>query len=128
MAALEEYEGPGTLIFDGDIQAEAQTVRLSYNSNNRPVTTMRKGLAGKSNGPGQSDITVTSALPRAGMEGKFLEKCVRNAFVRVVVVFSGKRWQIEGWIGDVSVEQSQDSSASVSCTITGTPPVDTSGT
>lgn len=123
--ALEQYEGPGTLIFDGDIQAEAQTVRLAYNSNARPVTTMRKGLAGRSVGPGQTDISITSALPRAGMEGDFLSKCVANAFVRVVVVVAGKRYQVEGWIQDVSVDQSQDNPASVSCNVTGRPPVET---
>lgn len=126
--AMEEYEGPGTVIFDGDIQAEAMTVRFSFNSNARPVTTMRKGLAGRSIGPGQSDIAITSALPRAGMEGKFLAKCVANAFCRVVMVVAGKRWQVEGWVQDVSVDQSQDNPASVSCNVVGGPPVETGGT
>lgn len=123
--ALTKYEGPATVILDGDIQAEATSVRLSYNSNARPVVTMKKGLAGRSIGPGQTDFSVTSAIPRAGMESDVLRKCVANADVRIVFVVAGVRYQVEGWINDVGVDQSEASPASVSFNGTGQPPVET---
>jgi hypothetical protein len=119
---LDKYEGPGTVILGNDIQMEATTVRYSYNANARPVVTMRKGLAGRSLGPGQSSFSVTSAIPRAGMESDVLAKCVADADVTVTFVLAGKRYQIEGWIDTVNVEQSEANSASVSFDGTGIKP------
>lgn len=120
--ALEKYEGPGTIIFDRSTQVEAQSVRVSFQSNDRPVTTMRKGLAGRSLGPAQSSIAVQSAIPRAGMEGEILQKCVAKADVTVVIVLAGKRYSYEGWIDSVDHEQNQDGPATVSFTVTAGPP------
>lgn len=123
--AMEDYEGPATLIFENDIQAEAQSVRVTVSSGANPVKTMRKGLAGKSDGAGQCDIAVTSAVPKAKLEGDFIRVCVRKAFVRVVFVLAGIRYQVEGWVQDVTVNQQQDTQATVDVNIMGGLPQET---
>jgi len=121
--AMENYEGPGTVILDGSLLAEAQSVRVSVMSNARPVVTMRKGLAGRSRGPVETSIDVSEAVPRAGTEQDFIGKCVADATVRIVAVFAGKRYQWEGWIDQVGTEQSAEASASLSFTVKCGPPV-----
>lgn len=123
--ALEKYEGPGTVILDGDIQMEATSVTLTYASGANPVTTMRRGLAGRSLGPGMSSFEVNSAIPRAGMEGDVLRKCIRNADVRIVFVIAGVRYQVEGWIDEVRTTNSENAPAGVTFTGTGQPPTET---
>lgn len=119
---MDKYEGPGSIIMDGSLLAEAQSIKVSLSSNNNPVKTMKKGLAGRSKGPRQAEIAVSSAVPVAGLEQEFVEKVVDDADVQVVVVFAGRRYQYDGWIDQVSHNNDTDSASGVEFTVIAGPP------
>jgi hypothetical protein len=120
---LTRYEGPGELQFDGRTLAEAKTIRGDFNSNSTPVKTMKKGMAGRSKGAFESRIEVENAVPKGGLEQAFIEKCVEDADCRITFVFAGKRYQIEGWIDSVNLNQGTEEDAGLSFTVIGGKPL-----
>lgn len=120
--ALGNYEGPGKVFFGANLLAEANRVRVSVNANNRRVYTMKRGLAGRSRGATESEITVDNAIPIAGLEEEFYEKCIDNEDVRVVIDQAGKRLQFDGWIDSVESEQTTDAAASLTFSVVAGPP------
>lgn len=120
---MERYEGPGEVQLDNSTLAEATSLSVSNNSGNTDVVTMKKGLAGFSKGAPGAEIQVSNAVPKAGMEADFVEKCVAGTFVKVTHLLAGKRYTYSGWIQDTSSEQGVDSTASMSFTVRAGPPV-----
>lgn len=122
MATMDTYEGPGTVLVNNSLLMEAQQVRVSVQSNNREVMTMRKGLAGRSKGPRRSEISIECAVPRDGLEQDFDQSLLDDANVVVVVVMAGTRYQFEGWIDSYEHSQSQDGPAGFNFSIVAGPP------
>ncbi len=120
--ALEKYEGPGEVQFDHRTMAEAVSISVTNNGNNNPVTTMKKGLAGRSRGAATANIQVESAVPKGGLEAEFVEKCIVNADVTITHLMAGRMYVYEGWIDDVETTQSTDAPASISFTVMARPP------
>lgn len=120
--ALNRYEGPGKVFVGANLLAESTRVRVSINGNNRRVFTMKRGLAGRSRGPVESELTVDNAIPLGGLEQDFYEKCVENEDIRIVVNQAGKRLQFDGWIDNVESEQTTDAAASLTFTVVAGPP------
>lgn len=104
------------MFIGANLLAEATRVRISINGNNRRVFTMRRGLAGRSRGPLESEIQVDNAVPIDGLEEEFYEKVVDNEDVRIVVDQAGKRLQFDCWIDSIESEQTTDGAASVNFT------------
>lgn len=63
-----EYSRPGYLVFNGSALTEVSQVTMRDASNDKPVHTLLKGLAGFSDGPEEVFIDFESAIPRPGME------------------------------------------------------------
>jgi hypothetical protein len=122
MSALDDYEGPGKVFFGANALAQAKSVRFNINGNNRRVYTMKKGLAGRSRGPVETEITVDNAVPIAGLEQEYIERCVDNANVRIEIELAGKRYSWDGWIDTVEGSQSTDADAGLSYTVVAGPP------
>lgn len=120
---LTRYEGPGEFQFDGRTLAEAKTIRVDFTSNSTTVKTMKKGTAGRSKGAFETRIEVENAVPKGGLEQPFVEKCVDDADVRVTFLFAGKRYQVEGWIDNVSANQGTEEDAGLSFTVIGGKPL-----
>lgn len=114
---MDHYEGPGNVLKDGSLLAEAQSVRVRGASNNSRVRTMKKGLAGRSKGPREFEITIASAVPVAGLEQEYVQQMVEDADVQIVVVFAGRRYQYDGWIDDVSHNNDTDAAAGIEYTV-----------
>jgi len=68
---VTEYSKPYTLVHEGAALAEAQSIEVSYNSNDKPVKTMLKGLSGFSDGAEEVSLNVRNAVPLAGFEVDF---------------------------------------------------------
>lgn len=117
------YEGPGKIYFGAQLLAEATRVRFSVSGNNRRVRTMQKAAAGRSRGAVESEVSIDSAVPLAGMEVEFIEICINNENVRVVVDVAGQQFQIDGWVEDSEVTQGVDDTAGVSATVFGGKPL-----
>ena len=112
--ALGDYEGPGKVFFNNNLLAESQSVRMNFNGNNTRVKTMKRGLAGRSRGAFETEFSIDSAVPLAGLEVDFINLCVTNANVTVSIDLAGKRVAVDGWIESTDVEQSTDSPAQIS--------------
>lgn len=90
----------------GMILAEVTEARMEEQSNDKPVETLRKGLAGFSDGPEQCNVTFGQAIPRAGMEVAFHSVCRNHTYVRVGFVIANVRRIAEGRI--MTVDDSTD--------------------
>lgn len=120
--ALEQYEGPGEVLFDNSAMAEATSISIQNNGNNNPVVTMKKGLAGRSRGALTVDITVENAVPKGGLEAEFIEKCVENADVTITHLMAGRQYIYDGYIDSTDTQQGTDTPASISFTVVAQPP------
>lgn len=119
---MDRYEGPGTIIFQNSLLVEAMNLRVQLASNNNRVRTMRKGFSGRSKGPREAEISVSNAVPQAGLEHEYLQLVVEDADVQVVIVFGGKRYQYDGYIDTVNTSQDTESPATVEYTIAAAAP------
>lgn len=115
--ALDKYEGVGELQVNNKTLAEASSVSISGASNSTPVTTMRKGLAGRSRGAVQFEISVSNAVPKAGLEDEWIQYMVEDQDMSVSVIFGGRIYVFDGWIDNVDTSQSTDSAAEINFTI-----------
>lgn len=120
--ALERYEGPGAVYFGSNPLAESTSVSWDVNSNNNPVFTTKKGFAGFSAGATQTQVTVENAVPLAGLEHDYVERCVVKAFVTIVVAFAGKRYAVDGYIDSFGGRQGVDQAAQASFVVMGGAP------
>ena len=111
---MEQYEGVAEIVFRNRPLAEASSVNTTTNSNANPVNTMKKGLAGRSAGAVSVDLTIESAVPKAGMEDDFVELCQENEDITVSMFSAGKTYTWNGWINQVDRSNSVDSASSVS--------------
>lgn len=120
--ALDRYEGPAEVQFDNSTLAEATSLSITNTSNANPVTTMKGGLRGRSRGAPMANIQVDNAIPKAGMEVEFIEKCVQDADVTITHLFGDRRYIYDGWIDEVATTQGTDAPTSLSFTVTARPP------
>lgn len=122
MAELNQYEGPGELYFNGRLLAEASKCEATVKGNNNKVFTMKRGLAGKSDGARESEGTIECAIPRKGYEVDFMTKCVKGTTGELVLKSGGKRHKFAIWIEEVRTANSVDSPAALTVNWTGGPP------
>lgn len=120
--ALDQYEGPAEVQFDNSTLAEAMSISLTINGNNNQVTTMKKGLAGRSRGAVTVEIQVENAVPKGGLEKEFIEKCVQNADVTITHLYAGRQYIYPGYIDSIDAQQGTDAPASISFTVVAQPP------
>lgn len=113
--ADDHYEGPGEIQFDGSTLADAKNVKVDYTSNATPVMTFA-GYRGASLGVGMTELSVDTAVAKAGMEADFIEKCFSGAKCDIVVVFGGKRRSHAATIKTVSTSSSSEAEGTASFT------------
>lgn len=111
---MDNYEGPAEIYVNGRLQAEAVNAKCSIKANANRVVTMRKQLAGKSDGATSSDVSITSAIPRAGMEFDFRTAVLQKKFFVIVVKSANQRVQFKGWFEDVEWSNAVDSATMTS--------------
>jgi hypothetical protein len=114
---MDKYEGPGEIQMNSRTLAEAVSVSVQTRSNSSPVRTMKKGLNGRSRGPIETQIQVSSAVPKSGLEQEYVEKCIDDADVTISVKFGGRTYLYDGWIDETNGQNSVDSPADLSFTV-----------
>lgn len=119
---LSQYEGPAAVFYQGQLLAEASSASFTVTANNNKVLTMRRNLAGKSDGARESSINIDSAIPVEGFEQEFVKRVLDGKFLRVVFKVGGARFQFTCWCEDAGVNASVDSASNVTATFVGGPP------
>lgn len=120
--SVESYEGPGTIAVNGRVLADATKISVEIDTRDNEVNTMRKGMAGFSDGSTVTKITIDSAVPRKGMEADFLMYVTKRKPVSITTKVAGKRITAGGRFMKYTLNQSTDSPASVSTDFSGGEP------
>lgn len=122
MPTLNTYEGKADIFVNGRVLAEAVSTRVRIIANNNKVMTMKRGLAGKSDGPREAEMTIENAIPRAGFEQDFFDYCKKGAYLRVVLKSGNQRHQFDMWVESAEINNATDRPASLSAELMGTAP------
>lgn len=125
MASLQTYE-KGALFADGQLLVETTNFSVSIDSKAQEINTMQKGFAGMSPGSEMTQVEVTSALPRAGVDYDSLTKLQGLKVVEMVLFAGAKKWSTKGYVTNMQMQFGADRASEVSFTFKGGP-IETSG-
>lgn len=121
-STITRYEGPAKFFVNSRLMAEARSVSARVTKNNKRVYTMHKGMAGKSAGPEESELTCECAIPRAGYEKDFLRSLQNQEDLRVELHTGGTRRTFLVTVDDFEQTSSADEPASFRVTMSGPGP------
>lgn len=110
---MAQYVGPGEVYINGRVQAEAQSVDLTVDSNDSQVVTMLKGATGFSDGATTSSASITSAIPRKGFETEFVRHVVDRKEITLVVKCGQQRIKVAGRFKTSKIGQSATGTATI---------------
>lgn len=122
MAEQTKYEGVGEIYVNARLLAEANKCEVTITSNDQKVMTMKKGMAGFSDGPTETSISVESAIPRKGFESDFVTAVAQKKAIRITVKSGGKRITVNGRFTESRFSNSVDSPAMISGSFSGGAP------
>ncbi len=108
MPALEDHLRL-KLLFDGVFQIKPSSIEVSLDSGAQKVTTL-EGLAGKTPGAGECNISGTCAVPIGGPEFDFFTACVEGGYHDAQVPFGVKSYIGTGWFQTAVISQSVNQS------------------
>ena len=111
---MAKYAGRGEVYVNGRIQAEAESVSLTTQSNDSQVVTMQKGAAGFSDGATTSSASITSAIPVTGFETSFLKHVTDRKDIDIVIRVGQQRIKVSGRFSTSKLDQSATGKASIS--------------
>lgn len=116
---MAEYSKPGYVLLNGIVLAECGQARFRLNSNDKPVRTLTKGLAGYSDGAEEVSCDLQNAIPRAGFEAEFTALCRAHRTVRLSFRIANKIYECEGRFMDIDISTDVDSPNGVNLTFNG---------
>ncbi len=108
----------GAVFVDGNPIAEATNISARYSNNSNAVDTIEQGRSGRSPGAASSTVTITSAVPAAGVDMDYLKSLLNLTLVEVVVFARGKKIKMKGFFTEVEEEYgvgSQTFRATIEC-------------
>ena len=108
------YSTPGFVLYNGIPVLQASSVSFNFMTDNKDVNTLLLGRAGHSAGPRKVQISVTSAVPQAGMEQAWI--AIANAQGEVSLAFevAGTTYNCTGDSREVKVDTTVDKANDVS--------------
>jgi hypothetical protein len=118
--AFQAYE-KGAIFAAGVMLAEALNFSLEHDSGLQPVHTMQKGFAGMSPGSPMTKGSVSSAVPRAGVDLAYLDKMTAGNPIDFVCYARGKKIKFKGYITNLKESYGADKSAELSFDFAGAP-------
>lgn len=114
-----EYSRPFVIAYLGAALAEAESVEVNGSSNDKPVRTLRKGLAGFSNGAEEVGLTIRNAIPLTGYERDFEDLCQLHVTVQFTVRKANVVDSYEGRIMSTAASSSVDAPNALNVTFSG---------
>lgn len=116
---MGEYSKPYLIAYRGAALAEVDSVDVTFTSNDKPVKTMLKGLAGFSDGAEEVSMNFSSAVPLAGFEVDFAALCMGHRTVQFAVKEARAITTLEGRLMTVGSKSGVDNPNGLSMTFTG---------
>lgn len=116
---MAEYSRPYTIAQDGSALSEAESVEIAYNSNDKPVRTLLKGLSGFSNGAEDCGLTIRNAIPLGGFERNFSDFCVKHKTIQFTIREANVISTFEGRIMSTTSASSVDAPNALNVTFMG---------
>lgn len=107
---------------DGQLMTEEQEITWNFDPANTIVKTQQKGFAGVSQGAGGLEVTVVSAVPRAGTEIDFIKLAADATPVEGIIIQGAKKLVSKGFMMDVSGKGGVDQLTTVSFKFSGSVP------
>lgn len=114
--ALQIYS-KGALFIDGVLVAESVEFSMDKKNNDQKVVTQNKGFSGISQGAEETEIKVTSAVPKVGVDMDYDDMRKSRKVIEVALVARGKKQLCKGFISDVSENYSATAESKLSFTI-----------
>lgn len=119
MSVMGNYEGPAKLFLQARLLAEVTRASVVDRSNNEPVYTMIKGLAGKSDGPREAEVRIEGAVPKTGHEFDFRTALYDGALLDLVYMDGGERQKYKVWVDDLESIRENRAPASYTANLKG---------
>jgi hypothetical protein len=85
-------------VLDGQLLVEEMEIQWDYDPANSIIKTQQKGFAGVTPGAGGFNVSVNSAVPRAGTEVDYVSLVANRTAVEGIVVSGGKKLVSKGFI------------------------------
>lgn len=108
------YSAPGFVSYDAIPVLQAQTISMNVETDNKDVMTLLLGNAGFSAGAKKVQISVSNALPAAGMEQAWITIANAQGEVSLTFTIAGTAYNCRGDIRSVKVDTSTDKANDVS--------------
>lgn len=119
MADIDEYSPPGLIFFNGRLLSEVSDVTTTDSSNDNAVYTLRKGLAGFSNGAEEIDCEFTNMVPAKGAEQRFGQIIRSHQTVTLTVKFGKETTIMRGRLMTSRKSSSHNSPNQIQCSFKG---------
>jgi hypothetical protein len=119
--ALGDYESGGLLYLNGRLLAEVTSVDVKDMGNLNKVYTTLKGLAGTAAGPIETEMTIESAMPKAGAEADFARALNRRQTMTLRVRAEGQSISYSVRVNEVGRKFDANSAAVKTIAVIGKP-------
>jgi hypothetical protein len=106
------------MLLDGVAQLTATNISVNAQSGAQAVETLQ-GLAGKTTGSRQLQITGNFAVKLNGLDFDFFEACALGTYHDVQIPIGAKSIVSRGWFSDAGISQGVSSSTEATATFTG---------
>lgn len=116
---MSEYSKPYLLAYRGTVLAEIDSIDVTFTSNDKPVKTLLKGLAGFSDGAEEVSMNGSSAVPLAGFEVDFSALCMGHRTIQFTVREARAITTFEGRLMSTNSKSGVDNPNGLSFSFTG---------
>lgn len=113
------YSGPGTVLYRGRAVLQASSAEFDVQTGNNSVVTLRLGRAGHSPGARAVSLSVSSAIPEAGLEVDWVGLANAQAEVQLGFRIANKTYEMVGDVRDAKITTSTESPNAVSFSYSG---------
>lgn len=88
----------GLIFVDGMIAMEEVSFNVDYSTNDNVVVTQARGFAGITPGAGQTKVSITTAIPRAGYEIDYYKRAIARTPCELVGWRGSSKINLKGFI------------------------------
>lgn len=104
----------GLIFVDGILAADCTEFSVDYDTQNNPVFTIAKGFAGITPGAGQTKVSISTAVPRAGYEIDYFKRALDNTPVEFIGWRGSSKYSFKGFLLTIGEKHGVNSASTAS--------------